>query len=287
VFTAQMRHLARRYRVLSVDEVAWAQRAGRPLPARAALVTFDDAYRDVGEIAWPILRRLGLPATVFVPTAYPDGGLTFWWDRLHRAIRETRRTVLDVAPVGRLPLRDPEARRTALRALQRQVKTMPHADAMRLVDRLCDHLGLAVSPPSAVHGWDELRALAHDGLTVAAHTRTHPALTRLPPQEARAEIRASREDVRREIGTVPAIFAYPFGAHDDRVVELVRAEGFELAVTCLDGHDRIPAAHPLRLCRTNVTPRTSPFLLGLRLSRPGAWVDRLRHRTTTAATAGR
>ena len=72
-FETQMRHLARRYRVVGADEVAAAYRRERRLPDRAVLVTFDDAYRDVGEVAWPIMRALGLPATVFVPTAFMAG----------------------------------------------------------------------------------------------------------------------------------------------------------------------------------------------------------------------
>ena len=278
VFAEQMRHLARRYRVLPADEVASAYRAGRRLPERAVLITFDDAYRDVGEIAWPILRRFGLPATVFVPTAFPDEARPFWWDRLHHAIRTTACSALDGVPPDPLPLRTPEARRATLRALQGRVKAMPHADAMRLVDEVCDRLGVAQAPTSNVHGWDELRQLAGDGMTIGAHTRTHPALTRLPLPEARAEIRGSRDDVRREIGVVPVIFAYPFGAHDDRVVAAVREEGFDLAVTCLDGHNRVPACDPLRLCRTNITPRTSSVVFRLRLSSIGPHVDRLRHR---------
>jgi peptidoglycan/xylan/chitin deacetylase (PgdA/CDA1 family) len=44
--------------------------APETLPARAALITFDDGYRSFGETALPILRRFGLPAVLFVPTDY-------------------------------------------------------------------------------------------------------------------------------------------------------------------------------------------------------------------------
>lgn len=277
-FAAQMRYLARRYRVVSAEEVAAAYRTGRLLPARAVLVTFDDAYRDVGEVAWPILRRLGLPATVFVPTAYPDGGRAFWWDRLHLTIGRTAQRELAAAPLGRLALRTAEERRASLRALQAHVKALPHAAAMRFVDDVCDELGPDRAPPADVHGWDELRQLASDGMTIGAHTRTHPALDRLPIDEAREEIVASRDDLRREIGRTPLVFAYPFGAHDAGVVEAVREAGFELAVTCLDGHNAVPQRDPLRLDRTNVTPRTSLAVFKLRLSPVGARLDRLRHR---------
>jgi peptidoglycan/xylan/chitin deacetylase (PgdA/CDA1 family) len=46
---------------------------------RMLAATFDDAYHSVIEHAYPVLKRLGIPGTVFVPTAYADGAdlLTF------------------------------------------------------------------------------------------------------------------------------------------------------------------------------------------------------------------
>jgi len=293
VFDAQMRHLAERYRVLSADEVLDARRAGRALPARAVLVTFDDGYWDFGAIAWPILRRYSLPATVFVPTAYPDRPeLEFWWDRLDRVVRSTPRAALELAPpLGRLALgTTAEARQAVVRAVEAHLKAVPHAEAMRLVEEVCAQLGdggptAAAGGAARVMGWDELRELARDGVTLAPHTRTHPALSRLPVEGVRAEVRGSRDDLRREIGVAPPVFAYPFGAHDDRVVRVMREEGFELALTCIDGHNRLASTDPLRLRRTNITTRTSPLVFRARLHPLGAYVDRWRHRRERAAAA--
>ncbi len=40
------------------------------LPERAALITFDDGYRSVRDVALPLLRRFGYPAVLFIPTDY-------------------------------------------------------------------------------------------------------------------------------------------------------------------------------------------------------------------------
>jgi peptidoglycan/xylan/chitin deacetylase (PgdA/CDA1 family) len=66
--------LARGYRAATFTE------AVRSPPARKTVaVTFDDAFRSVLDHAVPVLRRLGIPATMFVPTAYVgDGGLAVW-----------------------------------------------------------------------------------------------------------------------------------------------------------------------------------------------------------------
>jgi peptidoglycan/xylan/chitin deacetylase (PgdA/CDA1 family) len=50
-----------------------------PPAARTLAVTFDDAYRSVMDLALPILERLGLPGTVFVPTQFASGGLLASW----------------------------------------------------------------------------------------------------------------------------------------------------------------------------------------------------------------
>ncbi len=284
-FEEQVRLLARRYRVLSLDEVVDSFRRQRPLPPRAVLVTFDDGCADFGEIAWPILRRYRVPATVFVPTAYPGcPERSFWWDRLHAVFSSTPAMQVDT-PAGVLHLADGESKQAALRSMQRLVKALPHGEAMQLVDRVCRDLGDAPAP-SDVLAWGRLRALAADGLTIGAHTRTHPALTRLSNDEARAEIRGSVEDLRRELGGCPPVFAYPFGDHDDRIVEIVREEGFELALTTRDGHSRLGAEDSLRLRRTGITPRTSARIFRARLSVAGGLVDRWRHRDGSRPAAG-
>src|SRR5690606_28687144 len=139
-FAEQMRYLANRFRVVSVDEVLAAYRGEERLPQRAVLITFDDAYRDVGEVAWPILRRMRLPATVFVPTACTGGRCTFWWDRLHQAISSTSLRTLDVTAAGALPLHDAASAAATLKTLQRRVKELPHAEAMAFVDHVCSEL---------------------------------------------------------------------------------------------------------------------------------------------------
>lgn len=56
------------YTVLPLPDVVAALRRREPLPERTVALTVDDAYRSVREVAWPVLRRAGLPLTVFVST---------------------------------------------------------------------------------------------------------------------------------------------------------------------------------------------------------------------------
>jgi peptidoglycan/xylan/chitin deacetylase (PgdA/CDA1 family) len=74
-FERQLALLAKRgYRGATV------RRAIEDPPAERTLaVTFDDAYRSVLELARPILDRLGMPASVYVPTAWPDREAPMSW----------------------------------------------------------------------------------------------------------------------------------------------------------------------------------------------------------------
>ena len=221
---------------LSLGELLEVRRRRAKLPRRAVLVTFDDAYRDFATHAWPALRRHGVPATLFVPTSYPGARRGFWWDRLHAALRGM-----------------PEARR----ALRDWAGGQPHDRAMAAVEEICAREG---EPPaeSPVLDWDELRALAADGVELAPHSRTHPRLDRVSLERAREEIRGSREDLERELGRpcVPA-FAFPGGGHEPRLGRVLAEESLELGFTTQRGPTGPSRIDWLALRRTNVGRRTT------------------------------
>ena len=279
IFAQQMKYLAKHYRVVSMAEVLQAVEQGAALPRRAVLLTFDDAYHDFGDLAWPILRRYRLPVTLFVPTGYPNRPeRAFWWDRLYQAITYTTQTVLRDTPLGLLPLATSEQRHTSLRRLQNALKTMPHPEAVALIEVVCTTLGVAPLLQRSVLTWEELRQLANEGVTLGAHTQTHPVMTQLSPQQVRLEIAGSQQDLRREIGHVWPIFCYPSGHHDEVVLQVLQDEGFVLAFSTLAGHNDLHAVDLLRLRRINITRRSSQPIFRLRLLRVGAYLDMWRRR---------
>ena len=263
-FDEQLAWLARRFAVVSLAEVLEARRNRRALPRRALLLTFDDAYGDFAEHAWPALRRRGLSATLFVPTAYPDQpGRAFWWDRLWSAVARTRRTELATREAT-LRLDSPAERARSFKRLRDRVKALGHDEAMAFVEELCAELG--ETPARApVLGWSALRRLAREGVTLAPHTRTHPLLQRIDSDRVREEVTGSLADLRREIGPTPAVLAYPSGGYDPAVVRCLREEGFELAFTTENGINDLASADPLRLRRVSVTLRTGRPVLRARL----------------------
>src|SRR5690606_36132760 len=272
-FEQQMTHLARRCHVVGIDEVLAAVRTGQTLPSRAVLVTFDDAYADFAEHVWPVMKQLGLPVTLFVPTAFPDHPERgFWWDRLYNALRCAMSPQV-MTPMGMLSISDPAAQRTTFKQLRNYVKSLPHEEAMAWVDEFCAAQG--VEPiPNPVLGWDALRQLATEGVTLGAHTRTHPLVNRVSVERARFEASASRDDLAQILGSAPPIFAYPSGGFDQRVVDGLSEDGFDLAFTTVRGLNDLRRADPLRLRRINVGQRASLALLRSQLLPSAVWLNR-------------
>ena len=265
-FKAQMKYLAANYQVVSAHDVIKAveSEGATALPPRAVTITFDDAYCDFAQHAWPVMKQYQIPVTLFVPTAFPDHPeRSFWWDRLYNAIQSTEKGELETS-TGSFPVSTAGQRVQAYKRIKNHIKTLPNEVAMREVSDLCRKLGVS-SQPNCVLGWDALRKLAKEGVTLGAHTQTHPIMTSITLEEMRKEILGSRQDLLRETGSEPQVFAYPSGIHDKDAVYAVEEAGFALAFTTERGMNQIRHTDRLRLRRINVGRRTTIPLLRAQL----------------------
>ena len=113
---------------------------------------------------------------------------------------------------------------------------------------------------------DHARTMAELGHEIGAHTVTHPKLTQIPPEEARAEIAGSKHQLEDLLGAPVTSFAYPKGRVNETVRALVGEAGFQRAVTTREafvgaGPDwlmlpRVSAeeARTMRLFRAKLSP---------------------------------
>jgi peptidoglycan/xylan/chitin deacetylase (PgdA/CDA1 family) len=226
LFEQHVRRLARDYDVVALDDVL----AGR-LPRRALLLTFDDGYRSVVDIALPILARLGLPSVVFVsavhvdPEALPVDNLlchlaaTVGVERLERVL------------TGR-----PGTARTR-RQWREVLIAMPYERRARLGAELADAFEVDQAAVRARSGLflaaHELAGLAALGCEVGNHTRSHVYCRTLTDEAAaHAELVAPREQLEAWTGAAVRSFAYPYGALADAtplVERTLRESGHEMS----------------------------------------------------------
>ena len=235
VFEQHMAHLARSYRVLTVEDLVDRMRRGR-LPRNAIALTFDDGYRDNLTHAAPILARYGLPATVFLTTGFIGTAEAPWFDRIALAFKNTTAKSIVAPWGGRVELSSTGDRLAAVACALEYFKGLGQDEFERRLNELLALLGIEARGafPGWMLSWDDVLALRRLGFSIGAHTVSHPILSRVGMERARAEIVGSRAMIEKACGFAPTAFAYPNGKPDDyseAVRGLVEEAGFACAVT--------------------------------------------------------
>lgn len=224
LFDEQMEVLARRWRPISLAEMANGVRQG-DVTDGAIAITFDDGYADNWTHAAPILKRHDVPATIFVTTHGDAPDRELWWDELERltlgseahwnvampADSPRRRKYVEMHDVL---LRQPAVSRWAVLDQLRQVAG--HSREPRVTHRLMTH--------------DEIAAAANSGLIdIGAHTVTHPVLAMQAPEDQRWEMATSRNKLAKIIGRSVDAISYPYGGRLDytpTTVAIAQSIGF-------------------------------------------------------------
>ncbi len=273
-FQSQVDWLARDFDIVALDDVLAAVTDADALPKRALLLTFDDAYQDFASHAWPILRQRAIPATMFVPTAFPDDhGRSFWWDRLYCAIVCSEHADRIETPLGPYLLADKAARLRCFRELKRRLKSLPEHQLQTAVTSLCEQCH-APTPAPAVMDWNQLIQLSRQNISLVPHTHTHPLLDRITLEAVRSEVQRSRAELQQRIGSVLPVFAYPSGHFNEQVAEVVRDEGFKLAFSTVRGVNDLRTSDPMLMRRANVGRLTPDPLLHLQLTSLSRFANR-------------
>jgi len=271
-FAAQIDFIAKSHHVCTMAEVVAASKGDSSLPADSVLLTFDDATTDFSLHAWPVLKSRGLPATVFVPTAYPDApSMHFWWDRLYRAVLLSAHETRIRTPNGTVvTLRTTRQRQRLFRSLKEHLKTIPHDQFQCVMAEIVKAGGVSDPSDNNVLSWEALRQLSKEGVTLAPHTHTHPMLNQLPDEDVSREITTSLEVLQDRLGQETSrTLAYPAGGVSDAVVTAMDAAGYDLAFSTQRGVNAQTFRAPFRLRRINVGARTTLGLLRMQLANWG------------------
>ncbi len=208
------------------------------LPARAALISFDDGYRDNFEVALPILQRHRMQALFFIASSYLDPVMPFN-DRVREALRVVNASSLDLSWMdeGVVATDSIESKLRALPRLLDRVKYLVPNQRESLLQRLELQCGQALDEQirrdRPMMTPDQVRALAKSGMEIGGHTHSHPILRLLSPVAAMVEIQRGRDELNGVLDHAPLIFSYPNGKlHGDFEPEhrdMVQQAGFRYA----------------------------------------------------------
>lgn len=284
LFEAQIEFLSTHCRILDLDEYLDYRERGKPLPPRSVILTVDDGYADCFTTVYPILRRHGAPATVFLPTGYLDSPSLFWWDKLAYMVSccPHPELVLEQPHAIRIDLREAGFRESAARALVKQAKALPHNALENFLHYVAEKTDAQPDESLASRNylltWDQVRAMAADGIAFGSHTVTHPILSFVDLERARWEIQHSRRRLEEELGRPVNTFCYPSGeawSFGPVHRELLSAEGFRCAVTSVDGFNE-PGTDVFSLRRIWIGAADDPPTLRAGLTGALRWLTKIK-----------
>jgi peptidoglycan/xylan/chitin deacetylase (PgdA/CDA1 family) len=239
VFERQIAYVARNHKVVRLSELLAHLESG--VPGNAVAITFDDGYADNYECAFPILRRYGLPATIFLTTGPIDSREPLWFERLAEAVKTTSREFLDMEldVPRRLWMRTVAERLQANDDIYAVMREMPNTARERLLARiLCELRAGESGRRGRMLTWDQIRHMKQHGIEFGGHTVTHPFLSRLTREEAVWEVSLSRRRIEEELQCTVSHFAYPSGRPQDFTDwnrEVLKTAGYSAAVTTVWG----------------------------------------------------
>jgi peptidoglycan/xylan/chitin deacetylase (PgdA/CDA1 family) len=240
-FEAQMRWISEWFNVLPLDE-AIERLSGGGLPPRSLAITFDDGYADNHEIAAVVLRRHGLTATFFIASGFLGGGRMFN-DTVIEAVRRIEGPSLDLRRLGLgvFDVSSTEAKVRTIVDLLNSVKYLPEPMRSRTVAEI-EALSPESLPRNLMMSPEQVKDLKRQGMSIGAHTVSHPILRTLSSAAARAEIAEGKAALESIIADRVELFAYPNGKpgvdYDVEHVAMVRSLGFSGAVSTAWGAAR-------------------------------------------------
>jgi peptidoglycan/xylan/chitin deacetylase (PgdA/CDA1 family) len=210
-FKADMMFFLKSYTPVGLDDIADHLDGEHRLPRRCFLPTFDDGFREVFDVAAPLLASLGIPAVFFLNTSVLDNR-----DLLDEqkkclliralvslpdspALREVSRTLADAGVKGpNLPIR---------------IRGIAYSQR-RLLDTLgllleCDFRAYAASVQPYVTS-AQVRQLTSKGFAIGAHSVDHPHYSEISLEEQLAQTRESVGHLRDYLRCDCLSFAFPY-----------------------------------------------------------------------------
>jgi peptidoglycan/xylan/chitin deacetylase (PgdA/CDA1 family) len=246
MFEQHLDCLGKYFRFMSLDDIGDRLMNGLPFHEPVAAITFDDGYRDVYELALPVLERKGIPAAMFIVTDLIGRPAWQIHDKLYHLVAKAfgcwddpRSRMCGLLSDLGLPTHDfsrGSAIDNPMHAVSALLPLLPQADIRRLMTGLELSVGNGFHSVPPTLTWDMVHDMRRRGFTIGSHTCTHVSLPVEAPDCVTSEIEQSKADLERRLGEQVDHFAYPGGHFNSGIVDAVARAGYRFAYTAC-GHD--------------------------------------------------
>ena len=242
-FADHLAYLKKYTNVISLSEAVEHLQNHRRLPPNSTVITVDDGYKDVFDIAYPMLNASGLPATLFAVTDFIDGKCWLWPDLVRFIFSHTKKAslVFDVSDVTSFDdsWRDASERALAGERINSILKKLPNVQKDAAIKRIAEILevGIPSLPPDeyAPITWQQAVDMEDHNFQIESHTASHPILTYVETSDLDRELRSSKERLERKLKKTVRHLCYPNGDFSAEAKRYAENIGYMSAVTMTYG----------------------------------------------------
>jgi len=271
-FERQAYHLHREYNVISLERLIDHYTQGAPIPERAVVVTMDEGYESCYSLAYPVLRRYEMPATIFLSVDFVENQEPLWADRLEYTIWKSQGSRLRVTIGGKSGLyeiSDEERKCQSVSQIRSVLWRLPYTEIDVLLHEIESDTGHALctssNPPllqRPLQAYQLIEMTASGLVAMGSHSLRHPNLVVCSDRELEEEVLESRYRIERRLGKECSLFCYPGGRFDSRVKQYVKNAGYSCGLATKGRFERVGNADRYELARVGVgrTMSTTDFV---------------------------
>ncbi len=283
-FEWQMRFIKQHFTPIRLSQLCGHIDGKSRLPPSPIVVTFDDGFDDNYYAAFPVLKDLAIPATIFVTTSFVENSTTIWYERLAYFIQMHEGEV-SIPELGLVfpCLSGVNNRRKYYAALVERLKLATNDVRQEILESLYRRYEESYSAGSPVTlsmskavTWEQLKEMSDSIFEVGSHSVTHPVLTMLSDDELVYELSESKSILEEKMKCKVDTIAYPVGmgfAFDQRVIHTAKNAGYRLAVSYLEGVNYKHRPDPYALKRMHVDRGTLRSTFSCKLALPSVFSD--------------
>lgn len=262
-FEKQIRFFKKKYHLISLCQYIQAMNGERRLPRNPLIVTIDDGYRDNFEIAYRLLHKHAVPATIFLATDFIDKRAWLWPNKLEFILRNSKFDHFRFALNGRTPefrIDSFASWHVTQLSIFNELRQMADKKKNALLEGLARELRVSVPEETQEDfmplTWNQIRSMHDGGIEFGSHSCTHPILSRLDSREIYREVFDSKEKIEDALQARVKSFCYPNGQFEDYSTEVVQAlkkAKYETALTTVPGLNDFNPADRYGLRRFSVS----------------------------------
>ena len=235
-FESQMKWLSENKKVVPLKEVNKVK--------GSVAITFDDAFKNVHDVALPILKKYDLPSTFFITTGFVENKRLFWVDKVEHMINYPKNSFVELSTHQQrfFPISNKEDKLYTMNTIKSILKKLDPNDRDKMIKDLESQIGWdkdRLPENYKTLSWDDVKDLHNlPKYEVGGHTVNHEILSYLDDKELDYEIGECVKTLSEKLGSNVDSFSYPEGQqthYNDKVISVLKKHGIKICPSAIDG----------------------------------------------------